>query len=278
LTPVVLGPAGNVVPGTLRYVFDLDKPELDFWNFRTCRDPFRSSEPPLPRREGLETLDISGSSQFSRRGLEEIIRRIGQKSLVIVDLREESHGLVQGRPVSWEAYQNAGNVGETAEEIIADERGKLEEVLQKTGKTGVTTEEALCREKGVGYLRVPVTDMLHPEDRDVDQFIAFVRSLPKDTWIHFHCKAGKGRTTTFMAVYDCMRNAGKVSLDDIGRRQFRLGGMDLLTKRYKDPWQQKASDERAEFLKSFHAFCREAAQGSPLTWSEWKAQGRETVR
>ena len=34
----------------------------------------------------------------------------------------------------------------------------------------------------------------------VDYFIDFVENQPENTWLHFHCKAGAGRTTTFMIM------------------------------------------------------------------------------
>jgi hypothetical protein len=76
---------------------------------------------------------------------------------------------------------------------------------------------------GASYVRISVTDHARPLDDEVDRFILAVRALPENAWAHFHCEAGRGRTTTFMVLYDILRNANRVSLEDIVRRQKILG-------------------------------------------------------
>lgn len=43
-----------------------------------------------------------------------------------------------------------------------------------------------------------------------------------DTWFHFHCGGGKGRTGTFMMLYDRMKNP-EVSDKDIMYRHAQMG-------------------------------------------------------
>ncbi len=59
----------------------------------------------------------------------------------------------------------------------------------------------------------------------VNYFIDFVKNQPKDSWLHFHCKEGIGRTTTFLIMYDIMKNHKDVNLNDIIKRQVLLSGM-----------------------------------------------------
>ena len=42
--------------------------------------------------------------------------------------------------------------------------------------------------------------------RSIDDFIAFVRNLPEDTWLHVHCQGGVGRTNMYLVFYDFLRN------------------------------------------------------------------------
>ncbi len=51
---------------------------------------------------GLNTLNISGSKQFSEQNLPLIISNIKTSlPITVVDLRQESHGFINGLPVSW---------------------------------------------------------------------------------------------------------------------------------------------------------------------------------
>ena len=81
-----------------------------------------------------------------------------------------------------------------------------EDRLQPLTVSEASTEKELTRELGIRYVRIPATDHIWPDPDTIDQMIALYRRLPKDSWLHFHCEAGKGRTTAFMAMYDMMRN------------------------------------------------------------------------
>src|SRR5205085_4961849 len=80
-------------------------------------------------------------------------------------------------------------------------------------------ERDLVSSAVVSYVRVAVTDHTRPLSEAVDRFIVAVRALPENAWAHFHCEAGLGRTATFMVLYDMLRNANRVSLEDIVQRQ-----------------------------------------------------------
>ena len=262
----------------VKLVDDLPDSCMEYRNFRLAQDEFRDKERcsktggKTPSRDGLTTLRASGSSEFSKEGLAEIIGRIPASAITVVDLREESHGFINDRPVSWEADKNAINKGKNLAEIVKDEKTRLDDEVKKRG--GIRSsynEEELCRKLGVKYIRIPVTDFSRPEDSDVDYFIDFVRTLPPDTWLHFHCKAGAGRTTTFMVLYDMMRNADKVSYEDIVVRQYIIGGSDLSGRETKgDAWFDVLARERNAFVKEFYRYCRDNRDGFRQSWSEWK--------
>ena len=51
---------------------------------------------------GLDTLNISGSQQFSEYNLPLVINSIETSlPITVIDLRQESHGFINGYPVSW---------------------------------------------------------------------------------------------------------------------------------------------------------------------------------
>jgi protein tyrosine phosphatase (PTP) superfamily phosphohydrolase (DUF442 family) len=240
-------------------------------NFRTSDGPFVEEIPNPPSREGLAELRESGSSQFSAQGLEDMKRQIPSGRLIVVDLREESHGFVDGNPISWRGEINWPNMGKSLKWINQDESQRLDGLRQSKGQNvKAQSEEEVCREAGAGYVRIPVTDYCRPEDRDVDQFLTFTASMPQDSWLHFHCKAGRGRTTTFMAMYDMMKNAKKVSLEDIVARQRLLNGVNLLAHKEQGDPKRLTSEMRGQFVKDFYDYCKSNDDGFKTTWTQWK--------
>ncbi|MBI4863311.1 MAG: phosphatase [Candidatus Riflebacteria bacterium] len=255
--------------------------------FRLEQDPFVRKDTPAAPRDGLDLVRASGSSQFSEKGLVEIKSRIPARQLVVVDLREESHGFVDGRAVFWLGLHNWANQGMSQQEALADERRRLDE-LRRLGKAtvavetsakveegrpvvvrSVATEEEICRAHGVDYLRLAVTDLSAPKPDRVDRFVELVRKLPADGWVHLHCKAGLGRTSVFLQMYDMMKNAKRLSPEDVNRRQYLLGGHDLLVLPPRARFNHEASVARAEFLRRFHEYCRSNSDGFATTWSSW---------
>jgi hypothetical protein len=288
---------------------DLSQRFVPYFRFRKMSDPIWNGN-----AEGLSELRASGSSQFTPEGLKQIKENLGEKHLIVVDLRQESHGFVNETPAAW--WGNGGpwiNQDKDLAAIIEHENQWVAEsshadtaysfysnrcisrivdyffnssieknalqnlnpslnavrtyivpiqiypnqsnlkVLQVDYITNsLKTEEMLCQDLGISYMRIPVPDLKHPSNQDVDRFITFVKGLSDQDWVHFHCAAGKGRTTSFLAMYDMMHNAKKVSFEEILRRQEALGGANLMKPGMDyDPY----SSARLEFLKSFYQYC-----------------------
>lgn len=234
---------------------------------------------------GLSTLNASASGQFSVKGLEELLKFIPANRILIIDLREESHGFINGDAISWYGYHNWDNRGKSLSGIEADELEKLadlsgsglakiqskasSEVLFEMQVLNVDTEQNVVSSQGAEYLRLPTTDHLRPEDQTVEQFLLLVKNLPAETWLHFHCAAGKGRASTFFVMYDMIRNAKNVSFDDIIKRQGMIGGKDL-SEPEEDEWKKSYMAERLIFLQNFYKFCLEE-NPEQKSWSQWNA-------
>lgn len=255
---------------------------------------FRSTSdlPPLPPDidpAGLSDLRCSGSAQFSASGWDQIRAQLGNpSSLHVIDLRQESHGFVNGDAVSWYATQNWGAVGLGVEQSLALEALRLE-LLSRSEEIGVgdvrtvkqgrrpafvskqrlsvMSERELVAPLGT-YVRFPVTDHLRPRDEVVDAFVAFVRSLAGRPHLHFHCRGGKGRTAMFMALYDMMRNAHRVALHAILARQRIVNDYDLTSLPEEGAPKRPFIAERRLFLEQFYRF---ALDGSG-TWTGWLAE------
>lgn len=264
-------------------------------HFRTSKDEFKFNIIPLASREGLDRLNISGSAQFSEQSLKTLLAQLGSlPSLYIIDLRQESHGFLNGIAVSWYLPRNWDNKGKPLYEIQDNEKAllldalrkqfvTLHEIVKKRGQLSSLetidipivvheslTEQALVSPLKLAYARIPVTDHLPPAEENVDRFIAFIRTLPRSKWIHFHCAGGMGRTTTFMAMYDMMMNAKNVSFHDILSRQWLLGGSNLETLPHPSAWNFSYSQERLKFLQDFYDYCRMNHDNFQQNWSSYR--------
>jgi Inositol hexakisphosphate len=231
--------------------------------------------------------------------------------IIIIDLRQESHGFfeltqpLQGEStiaVGWFAERDWMSIGKNLVSINADEDGRFHsvdknpnlsviEIKSVTEEGGVCTgmawpvsvvtsitENGLALQVGCQYQRFPATDHVRPQDIEIDQFIAFEAGLQgKSVWLHFHCRGGDGRTTTFLAMHDMIHNAPSVAVEDILNRQQWLGGVDLNmppdtgkgTKSFKYPF----AVERAQFMQIFYKYVCDAKPGNfAVSWSTWLVQ------
>jgi hypothetical protein len=237
--------------------------------------------------ENLSALNISGSCQYSEVQLENVVKKIGPDkfTIYVVDLRQESHVFINGIPVSWYAVYDWANVGRSLEWIENDETLHLIRMVAARsvtistlvkGKDGqfstkdpvtvevqdATTEMGLAHQLGIDYIRIPVSDHCRPTDDIVDRFVTFVRGLEANAWLHFHCHGGDGRTTTFMTLYDMIRNAGSLALEDIVGRQSLIGEYDLFG------GSSEVYKLRTEFITAFYAYVKNGGYAS-TSWTEW---------
>jgi len=270
--------------------------------FRTSKDTFKpclikklvKAGKVLPSRKGFEDLNISASAQFSQTSFESMVK-ILNPNLYVVDLRLESHGFAGGHAVSLFAPENAVNKGLSPRDIEAHEKAFLSKLMANPPKhiyqivekggggisrmtpiegpyTPVFSEADLTNDHGIRYIRFTTLDHARPDNTVVEAFVSFVRSLEAGTWLHFHCRAGRGRTTQFSVMYDMLRNAKNVSFEDILHRHYLIGGSPLF-ELDTDPgerWKMQMSKDRLSFLKSFYDYAKDPNgfdSGAP--WREW---------
>lgn len=181
----------------------------------------------------------SGSHQLNAGQLTKRLRKLASlyqiRDLFLVDLREESHGFIDGSAASWYADNDFGNVGVAKSQIERDERARLEAIESAEAQvftiqddssddrgqqrimpvsyqtiTAATTatertlfDHVVIGECTVHYVRIPVTDHCAPTDVALAEFRSLATSSDRNSsWLHFHCHGGDGRTTTFLALYD----------------------------------------------------------------------------
>ena len=262
-------------------------------NFRITNDPFKGTlkDGSIPSRVGIDKVRASASSIFSEKEFEQVLARlpVSSKNIIVLDLRQESHGYLNGTAVSWFLPNNWGNDGKNLEEVTAIERAQLDKALVNSPTTvynfddnknalttsyqmdvtSARTEEQMVKDHGAGYYRLALADHFRPEDKDVDTFIEWYKKLPKDAWLHIHCFAGMGRTTVFMNMVDILQNAKQVSFNDIVGRQGLIGIVDLRDIDGKLNWKRKAYIERLQFTKHFYEYVKQSPKDFPVKYSEW---------
>lgn len=249
-----------------------------------------NSQGSLPRNFRITHLNASGSSQYTEPDLKIIRESIPHERVLFVDLREEPHGFLNGDAISWYTYHNSMNSGMTKEEIEADQRERLNTlsnqlftILYKKSHhapyfyriKAVASPKEVAQRNGLEYFHLPVGDHKHPSNKIIDDFVKHIKNLDEDIWLHFHCAAGKGRTTTFLAMYDIMRNASTTPLEEIVAKQEAYGGINLLDEPDNDDWKAPHAVERTSFIKDFYQYCKKKPDFA-LSWSDWLAGGTNT--
>ena len=263
-------------------------------NFRLMTDDWQNTlRGKEPTRKGLENLHASASSQPSVAALKTLYDKIHalepDAKIFLIDLRQESHGFANSLPVSWYVDHNAGNAGKTiADEVETIELDRLnslrgvETTFEPLGNADkktfkpitiiprvIQTERTSSEAAGFEYVRFAAADMQFPAPEIVDDFIIFVANLSENSWLHFHCQAGHGRTTTFLVMYDIMKNPD-VSLEEICKRHYLLGGSNLLLEPEGKDWYAKMTRDRAKKIRLFYEFVQGTrAEQIGLPWSEW---------
>lgn len=249
--------------------------------------------------QGIQNMYLSGSEEPSEKGWRTIAEYIAMrrpktgKPVVVLDLRQESHGYLNGRAITLVSNHNWLNLGKTNEQSAADQEDWLASLRSRKTVPGVLTvpqyrekqyflgksmavatvrnEQYYVEKWGFEYHRLFITDHRAPSDADVDAFLALVKSKPKKTWFHVHCRGGKGRTSTVLAMFDMLKNADKVSFEDIIHRQASISPYYNLFDVYRDnPDLTPYYVKRLAFLMQFYEFSRQSLMGYAGTWSDWK--------
>ena len=278
-----------------RLIFD--RPEADPEGVSSVRST-ADALPPELSAQGLAALRASGSSQFSRHGLDSwvrVLQALGAPQpahITVVDLRQEPHGLAGPQAMSWHAWSNWLNRDLSPAAAWEDEVARLAALQAQAGSVvpafrvckardpagakivsyfaaplqvaAVASEQAAVQGAGMHYLRLPMVDHTGaPTDAVVEAFVAAVAQRDPNSWWHFHCRKGQGRTALFMAMLDMLHNARSLSLEQIAARQAALNPVDILA---QSPHEPEKSAARRAFAHAFYAYCR---AGMPGAWHRW---------
>jgi hypothetical protein len=255
----------------------------------------RAARADLPNHYRVPLPQVSGSAEFNKTQLIYAMKNV-KSPVYIIDLRQESHGFINdGIPISWYGKHDWLNKGlntnkvEALEKKLLDDLSKqksatfvfrnkkLKSLQNKDGLWGdfkilpinnVSSEQTLVESLGFHYERIAITDHMAPTDEELVRFLDFYRKLPPNVWLYFHCHGGDGRTTTFLAMTDILRNANKDSLNTILTRQRKLGGSDLINiDSTRKKWFTDAQKERFIFLQKFYDYVHSGNYAKSVNWS-----------
>ncbi|MBU6140179.1 MAG: dual specificity protein phosphatase family protein [Proteobacteria bacterium] len=243
-------------------------------------DPMENQQNSLPRNfRDLKSLGINAiaSAQFSEDQLQEVRKKYPKEKITIVDLRAESHGFIDGKPVTWHTSFEKGNQDKTSAKIAAEESKRLalaakdqEIVVNKVIKkdrangwyeevspnivkvTNATSEKDLAEKNGFKYQRFPIRDFDIPNDKEFKKMVNFIKTLPEDEKIYVHCAGGKGRTGTFLILLDIAKNGKETKLEDIFKRQHALGAAKLDEISKEESWSKEIAQERLKMIENFY--------------------------
>lgn len=220
-------------------------------------------------------LHVIGSGQFSKAQLITVQKQINAP-IVIIDLRQESHGFVNDLPVSLygeKNWQNKGLPGTAIESqqqqwltaILGHPKLTLYKILAKNrqGQIIKTTpltinpvmtysEKQLAKTLNMGYVRFYITDHSLPTPEQLLAFKQLVNDMPEETWLYFHCRGGIGRTTLFMILYEILKVGKNKSLDAILQRHIAIGGRDFTQLPPKLNYKYHEAVERLNLINTFY--------------------------
>ncbi|MGN0901901.1 MAG: hypothetical protein ACI4M9_01325 [Succinivibrio sp.] len=249
-------------------------------------------------RAGMDTLQTVGSADFTQKQFDWLLSELSKQGvspdkITVMDLRGESHGLIDGNVFMLWIENNCVNESKPTETVLEEEKLLLSKLksqkevrMYETNDkwapafdkdmlsfkdSEIISEKELVESRGAKYIRFADTNHFRPDDHEVDLFVDFMKTVKSDEWLAMHCYAGEGRTTNFMVMTDIFKNYKLVSFDDIAARQGLIGPVDVrieVAVTGKTHYKMKASIERRIFLQQFYRYAKET-EFTGVSWSQW---------
>ncbi|MBA3812875.1 MAG: hypothetical protein H0X26_00040 [Alphaproteobacteria bacterium] len=239
--------------------------------FRTMQNKIASTE--SVDLTGLDKLSASGGPIMDFPTLKNKLGFV-TKPIIIVDSMKEHHGYINDIPITFFGYHR--------------KKPDLRYFLRRLFFTGtsqsqhelIVQEREVAQKYGFGYANIRIDSKCVTPDARVEEFVTYFDQAPENVWFHFHCRHGKGRTSIALVMYDIMKNAPEVSLEDIVRRQYLLGSVnlsDVAAWRKNSTYPSQALERRKKFIQQFYAFICQRKAGGVRRWSEWRASPPTSV-
>lgn len=218
-----------------------------------------------------EKLSISSSGQFNEKQLENLVGHINKKRILIIDLRMESHGFINGD--SFYIDENKiERTGLSSNEIFVEEIKDLEKIneektidlynenkktLEKVEVIKIKNEAEVVYDKNLEYMKLAIKKGGVPSKDVVDNFINIFKNKPKDVHLHFHCDNGIDRSKILLIMWEFINNS---------KRDFNEL-VDEMKSKYNYSFKDKKEEE---FFGVFYNYVRENEKNNfEIAYSIW---------
>jgi hypothetical protein len=213
---------------------------------------------------GVEKLRISGSNLIIFSDLKRKLSHI-TGPIYILDLTGNGHSYYKDYPTTFLGMKKP-HPG-----IVYLLRRFIINGFAPLDLSQVQKEHLVAEKNGFKHQYLSLERRGVPTPEMVDQLINFLKDLPKDAWIHLHCLAGKGRTTSVMVMIDILKNGRFVKLEDIVKRHHLMGGVDLFDTQVWEngTYTQEQLTRRKEFIVNFYQYVNDPSGYGIHSWREW---------
>ncbi|MBP9877946.1 MAG: hypothetical protein KBF71_06410 [Alphaproteobacteria bacterium] len=232
-------------------------------------------------------INMSGSSYLNLDHLQALFKSkgISPEKVYIFDVLPTTHYMVNNRPIEWYGYSVKNGELRSLEihknNIFSFLYKKyilwLNDPLENMTVDQLVSEEDTIKSLGWNYVK-PLPKEWVEDWSFLEDWLPIFQKIPKDGWAHFHCLRGRGRTTSAMAYYDIFRNHDKMTVEDIIKRQYCIGGeyLDDITVWKSSTWPQERLVLRRDILYYFYDYMNDPQGYKKTPWTKWLKEHKKT--
>jgi len=226
---------------------------------------------------GIENLNSSGSGYLKKKHLDKILAQKKEPTFIFnISFYDNDTYYLNDKNLKWYYGIVLENNQITGLNKNIIKRAKYK-IRQKISNFDITDLDRLIDEKimlseyeHVTYFQINPPAWLSEFEYMNDVIQAF-ESIPVGSHVYFHCNRGRGRTTTFMTLYDIFRNYKTQPLQDIIDRHYCLGGEDIGNTEPKKngTWKPTALTARYDLVARFYKYMNDPIGYPNHSWIEW---------
>ncbi len=253
-------------------------------NFRSTHDPFPAKR--LQENycravnvEGLADLNAYGSGVIYYKDFRDHFKNTPKK-IYVINLLSDDIYYYRDHCLRWYGlgfmYRDLGEILFTTSPLKMAYKALIRVMFGSPPVHDVTklkTERQIIEDLGGQYF-VPLKDQKGwlNNQNFIDGLLRFFELIPDKGLLYIHCIHGKGRTTTFLVLYDIFRNGKKVPLKEITNRHYCLGRENVVDTQLwaNGTWTQKALNARKDLVERFYDYMTDPQGYGHQSWTQWR--------